>query len=218
MDSKNVLLVVASVSLFLVIILAAGMWLFWPQGDREEAAVTMEPLFSEPQPFDTFEYYRGRQELPGLVEKPEDAPLTITVGEAEQTPPTTAVAVTPRDETPKPRAVPTPVSKPRTPVAKPVSAVRPTPTSTPTRTRVSEYWIQAGSYKSRTRAETLNTRLTGHGIAGTIQTRDIRGDLWFRVRVGPYANQAEAEKFLDSLKTIDGLEQSYISQVTRIKS
>ena len=73
MDSKNVLLVIASVSLFLVIILAAGMWLFWPQGKRQEAAVTVEPLFSEPQPFDTFEYYRGRQDLPGLTEKPEDA-------------------------------------------------------------------------------------------------------------------------------------------------
>ena len=38
------------------------------------------------------------------------------------------------------------------------------------------------------------------------------------VQVAYATNQAEAEKFLDSLKTIDGLEKSYISQVTRVKS
>jgi cell division protein FtsN len=230
MDSKNVLLVVASVSLFLVIVLAAGMWLFWPQTGDNQTVAAAEPLFPETEPFDTFEYYRGRQELPGLVEQPED--MTITVGEA---PEPAQVAVTPRSEeparTPEVPAAPRPVqttaretvSAPATPrpatprpsTATPVAAVRPAQTAP---AKVREYWIQAGSYKSRTRAETLYSKLTGLGIGGTIQTRDLEGVMWFRVRIGPYTNMAEAQKFLDTVKTIDGLEKSYISQVTRTRS
>ena len=38
-------------------------------------------------------------------------------------------------------------------------------------------------------------------------------DTYFRVRVGPYGNKGEAEKFLSTVRQIQGLESSYISMV-----
>ena len=208
MENKNVLLVVASVSLFLVIVLAAGLWLFWPQEEPESAAVTVEPLFSPPGQFDSFEYTRGRQELPGLSE-----PITITIGEAVPSP--TAVAVEPRGET---TTVPQTTPRPTPAVVRRVPAPAVPRPPAPRTVKVSEYWIQAGSFKSQTRADDVNGRLAKLGIPGTIRTREIAGETYFRVRIGPYENRPEAEKFLGYLKGVEGLADSYISLVPRTKT
>ncbi len=89
-------------------------------------------------------------------------------------------------------------------------------TQTNTQTKPSkEYWIQAASYKNLSLAENMNTTLRDIGIVCTIQTKDIYGDTWYRLRIGPYANYNEAEKFLMLIKTIDGLEDSLIWEVSR---
>jgi DedD protein len=53
------------------------------------------------------------------------------------------------------------------------------------------------------------------GITGRIQVSDVGGQAYYRVRVGPYTSRAEAEKFLAWIKGVRGLEQSYVSAVTR---
>lgn len=83
----------------------------------------------------------------------------------------------------------------------------------PKTVRVREYWIQAGSYTSKTRAENVKQELTGQGIASRITTKEVESDTFYRVRIGPYANKAEAEKFLGWLKSVQGFESSYVSQV-----
>ena len=91
-----------------------------------------------------------------------------------------------------------------------------TTTQTNTQTKPSkEYWIQAASYKNLSTAENMNTALRGMGIVCAIHTKDIYGDTWYRLRIGPYSNYNEAEKFLMLIKTIDGLENSLIWEVTR---
>ncbi len=80
---------------------------------------------------------------------------------------------------------------------------------------MSEYWIQAGAYKSRVSAEGLNRKLAEMGLAGTITTRDVSGETYFRVRIGPYRNASEAGKFLSTVKQVEGLESSYVSRITR---
>jgi len=212
MEKKNILLVIGSVTLFLIVVLAAGLWLFWPEPKPQSASssASVRPVGSEG--FDSFEYYRGRQDLPGLEEpkagQPKDGPMTLSIGETKPQSPAVSVETRP--------AAPTRQLAPAAPaaVAKPVAAapVRPT---TPKLTRVSEFWIQAGSYKSRVGAEGLNRKLGELGLPGTITTRDIAGETYFRVRIGPYRNASDADKFLSTVKGVEGLRDSYVSRVTR---
>jgi hypothetical protein len=219
MEKKNILLVIGSVTLFLVVVLAAGLWLFWPesQGKGRTASVSVKPPGTEG--FDTFEYYRGRQDLPGLADPkatpPKDGPLTLSIGEtAPQAPP---VSVQPRPAAAPQQAAPaSPATAAGSPAvtARPASAAPPRST-TPKLARVTEYWIQAGSYKSRVGAEGLNKKLAEAGLPGTITTRDVSGETYFRVRIGPYKSQSEADKFLGTVRGLDGLASSFISVVPR---
>jgi cell division protein FtsN len=79
--------------------------------------------------------------------------------------------------------------------------------------RVTEYWIQAGSFSSASRADEISRRLEERGLAAHTTTRDLNGKTHFRVRVGPYTSRAEAEKFLGWIRELKGFESSYISMV-----
>ena len=83
---------------------------------------------------------------------------------------------------------------------------------------VTEYWIQAGSFSSASRAEEVSRRLEEGGLATRTITRDLNGKTHFRVRVGPYASRAEAEKFLGWIQELKGFESSYISMVASRRS
>ena len=213
MENKNILLVIASVSLFLIIVVGVGLWVFWPKtsdaSDTEFAAVS--PVFNKE--FDSFEFYKGREELPGIMEIPEAEEMILTIGEVDGQKP--AVEIEEKPDVVQPELPKAPEVKPaivRPPQTAPAAPPRPRQMS------VKEYEIQVGSYKSRNRAETINETLDTHGLGGTIRTKTIGDDTYFRVRIGPYSNQQEAGKFLDWVKKISGLEGSYISQVTRVRT
>ncbi len=220
MENRNILLVVASVCLFLVIVVAAGLVLFWPRSTSgaETARIEPQPLFD--RNFDTFEFYKGTQEMPGLVEMEDTAQdslkrdLTIAVGEAERV---GEIEIEKREPASEPVSVPA-VEKRTQPRQTAVQRPAAASTARPRKVYVKEYEIQVGSYKTRSRAETVSEMLDDLGLAGIIRTRDIGGATYFRVRIGPYQNQDEASKFLTWLKGVEGLEDSYISQVTRQKT
>ena len=92
------------------------------------------------------------------------------------------------------------------------------PASAPKSVSVTEYWIQAGSFSSASRAEEVSRRLEDRGLAARTTTRDLNGKTHFRVRVGPYASKSEAEKFLDWIRELKGFETSYISMVASRRS
>jgi hypothetical protein len=46
-----------------------------------------------------------------------------------------------------------------------------------------------------------------------ITSRDVGDQTYFRVRIGPFENTGEAEKFLAWIKNVNGFESSYVSQV-----
>jgi cell division protein FtsN len=81
-----------------------------------------------------------------------------------------------------------------------------------------DYWIQTGSYKSQGKAEELVTLLEGKGLGSRVFSYASNGDTFYRVRVGPYSNKGEADKFLALVKQVQGLESSYISMVPAKKS
>ncbi len=229
MENKNIMLVIASISLFFVIVVGVGLWLFWPKdtGVRGAESAAVRPLFD--REFDSFEFYKTDEELPGLMEeKKEDElkSLTLTIGEADD-----KMAIEKKEsvsEEVKSSAAaegisakseaPPQVEKKKEPSKKTVPSVKKKTTTTKQASRkvyVREYEIQVGSFKTRTRAETINERLRELGLAGNIRTRQVGSATYYRVRIGPYSSQGEAAKFLTWLRDVKDLEDSYISQVTR---
>ncbi len=211
MDKHKILWVIFSVSLLLIVILAGGLYFLRPiPQDRMDTASQEAPLFQE---FDIFEYVRGKQELPGLQtlktdeEEPEE--LVIVVGEKveEKEGKEAVIKAPPKIEQIRPSVKP----KPKPPVSTPISKQKPKPA--PRQVKVNEYWIQTGSYKSHYRAELMANLLAEQGLAGAITIREIGGQTYYRVRIGPYTSKWEAEKFLSWVKAIQGLESSYVSLV-----
>ena len=82
MERNRVLWVIFSISLFLVVVLAGGLYLLRPvskQGTQVSAGQS-----SPVKGFDAFDYVRGKSELPALEEEPEQAEeMVIIVGEPE---------------------------------------------------------------------------------------------------------------------------------------
>jgi cell division protein FtsN len=250
MERNRVLWVIFSISLFLVVVLAGGLYLLRPVTDKDAEVVTGQT--SPLRGFDAFEYVRGKSELPPLEEEPEEAEeMVIIVGEREEAPseePEAAFpevpekAVPPMLDSQASRTAPkatapaatAPVARPstapsttrpaaapvaRTPTARPASrhepAARPAPqpAARPREVSVTEYWIQAGSYTSSSRAQEVADVLGEQGLVSKITTRTLSGGTYYRVRIGPYMSKGEAEKFLEWVKAVKGFESSYISMV-----
>jgi cell division protein FtsN len=228
MERNRVLWVIFSISLFLVVVLAGGLYLLRPVS-KQDARVTAEETPSI-KGFDAFEYVRGKSELPGLTEEPEEAEeMVIIVGEREETPtekapteelpvrPDETKAVTPVPEkaiAPAPRVVSRPqAARPAAvaPVTRP--AQKPATQPAPREVSITEYWIQAGSYTSSSRAQEVARALEDQGLFSKITTRAMSGKTYYRVRIGPYQSKPEAEKFLGWVKVVKGFESSYISMV-----
>jgi cell division protein FtsN len=84
---------------------------------------------------------------------------------------------------------------------------------TPAAEQLTQYWIQAGSFQSQSRAEQTQSKLAEKGWNTRIISRDLSGQIYFRVRLGPFDTKGEAGKFLDWITDIESFESSYISQV-----
>ncbi len=251
MERNRVLWVIFSISLFLVVVLAGGLYLLRPVTDEDAEVATGQtpPL----RGFDAFEYVRGKSELPPLEEEPEEAEeMVIIVGEREETPAgqseaafpevpekavppmldsrgteTAAKATAAAETSPERRSSVTPAttrpaaaSVSRTPTAS--TAARPEPAARtpsaqpaprPREVSVTEYWIQAGSYTSSSRAQEVADVLGEQGLVSKITTRTLSADTYYRVRIGPYMSKGEAEKFLEWVKAVKGFESSYISMM-----
>jgi len=72
------------------------------------------------------------------------------------------------------------------------------------------YWVQTGAFSTKIRAEGAKESLASKGIASIIDNRDIDGKTWYRVRVGPYISETEANYWLALVKSIDGFAESQI--------
>jgi DedD protein len=72
------------------------------------------------------------------------------------------------------------------------------------------YWVQAGSFTSRTRADTAKETLASKGITSIIENNEYVGKIWYRVRIGPYTSRNEADYWLALIQTLEGFEQSEV--------
>lgn len=132
---------------------------------------------------------------------PQAAPQVTTVV-GPQTAPPPASRPEPKQAAPAPKAESAPAAK-SSPAAKPAPAKR----------SVDEFWVQTGSFSDKGRADSAKETLGTKGIASLVETKDVNGKTYYRVRVGPYTSKNEADYWLSLVKTIDGFDASYVSQV-----
>lgn len=239
MEKQKIFWVVLSVSVFVVVVLVVGVFLLKqkPYSGLAPAPGTVSPLSdlgtqvyeyqrettaprpgagtsggapaggTPPENTQTMHFYIGEGgEKPA---GPEYQPATTPPPAARQpAPPRPAIAQSgPKQVTPPAQAA-RPVAK-----AAPKSAPIKPPAQTATARRSVDYWIQTGSYKSQTKAEELAALLSGKGLSARLFSYASRNVTYYRVRIGPYGNKGEADKFLSIVKQIQGLESSYLSMV-----
>jgi cell division protein FtsN len=68
---------------------------------------------------------------------------------------------------------------------------------------IHKYLVQAGSFKNRDDADALKAKLTLNGLDAKIQIAQLGGELWHRVVVGPYKNEALAVEQKHLLSALD---------------
>jgi DedD protein len=110
---------------------------------------------------------------------------------------------------PAPPATAKPAAGTSSAAAKP--SAKPSLPKTVTRT---EYWIQAGSFTSRSRAEDLQRDIAAKGLSSIISLSEVDGRSWYRVRIGPYLAKTEADSWLLKIRALPGCDEAYISQQT----
>jgi DedD protein len=184
-------------------------------------------------PVDPAELLRNPDAIPGFNSVPEGVPLQqnnfyingsperASSGEAGTS--QTVITVAPRsaagvpDEPPAGRAVPRPSAPPaasrpaQAPAARPQAKPAAPAAKAPEPARVYDnYWVQTGSFSVKARAEGVKETLASKGISSIIENREIDGKTFFRVRIGPYTSQEEADYWLPLIKSINGFENSQV--------
>ena len=212
MNRQVLLWAILAITLLVIVILGAGLWLL---RDKTSAA---GPLGSTIKPVSEDDYFNlafQSSPLPGLPSPSPTPEATPSPGIEEQKfnygPGPSEAPTAPAAEkqtAPAPRSSPSPAPQARQAATRQSTAPRTQPA---VKRPAAQYWIQTGSYKSKSKADFCNATLIENGLSGIIIPKTVHGDTYFRVRLGPYPNKAEAEKFLAWIKKIDGFEESYIS-------
>ena len=112
----------------------------------------------------------------------------------------------------------TAASKPSTTTAPAVAAAQTQAKPASTQTKVyNDYWVQTGAFSTIAKAEGVKATLSSKGITSIIENREVEGKTVFRVRVGPYISQNEANYWLALIKSINGFEDSQVRQTQSLR-
>jgi cell division protein FtsN len=204
-ETKKVLWTALSVLIVLVVAFGIALALVVPKGDSAMAPAsigsTTPPRVAAPDAYIRTAEPAPVPPAPGSASPIADSGVIIVYGEKPATPAlpattdpvsqstpgasastTTAPVAAAKPYTPAPPATSTPKTTPQTPAAaKPAAAPKPAASTT-----VTEFWIQAASFTSRSRAEDLQRSLVEKGLSSLITIKEIDGTPYFRVRIGPY--------------------------------
>ena len=238
MEKQKVFWVVLSVSVFVVVVLIVGVLLLQQRPSSVPRAAVSPVNDTGTQ---VYEYQREAPQAPagtgpqaGTPPAGDQQTMHFYIGEGGAQSPQAPGAAAPSAGTvpsdgtaPSAGTVPSagstqqlsaaPAARPQSAsIAKPRSTKPSVPARAPRKT--ADYWIQTGSYKSQSRAEELVALLESKGLGSRVFSYAAKGDTFYRVRVGPYSNKGEADKFLALVKQVQGLESSYISMIPAGKS
>ncbi len=220
MEQKKIIWVMMSVALLLIVLLTAGLiWLKPAGGDFPVAGGTSGEVAAAGTRFDAIEYIREGETV-GMVEtEPEAGEFVaetgdIVIGQTQEAAPEKPAAQEDGSAVQLTSAAPVQRSVPKTePAPAPAPQPAPAPKPAPVIETGIEYWIQVGSFTKIAQAESTKDALSARGVESVVLTRQIEGTTYYRVRLGPYGDKAEAEKFLGWIKSIPDYSASYISEV-----
>jgi len=226
-EKKKLLLVAVSVGVFLLIAITVGIIVLTPK--------TQETQFSTAIPYSSGRVQVTQQDdissqttpsQPAVitdVDRKDGDNLTISIPS-----PTTAAVpeVAQISETPKskdnsatvkvrevePATAVKPAKTKTTTTSKSTAVTKPT---TPTKT-INDFWVQTGAFSAQVRAEDARELLATKGITSIVENREINGKIWYRVRLGPYTSEREANHWLEIVKLINGFSDSQIRQTVRV--
>jgi hypothetical protein len=163
--------------------------------------------------FDAVEWSRENGDFPGLEEDAGDGSGEYVVNwnpDSEDTP-ETFIEVTDDELFSSPREN-TVVHAPDPVVTEPaVQEVR------YEQVRTTVYWIQVASFPSSFKAEMLSQTLYNKGIPATIQTEEVNGTTWYRIRVGAFSSREEASAFQQRIQNLNEIEESFIVQSSMMR-
>ena len=241
MKQKGVIFLFGGLGILTLIVLVA-LFFFYPKGSSaapqpmatapQNPAAAGTPASPVPNSFDPVEWTRSSQTgatapagVPGSV--PPSTANSASSADGFVVTMNPPVASAPATPAPAPAvAFPAAAAPPAAPVASPQAAAprpapervvreRAKPRPAPSKyVRVHQYWIQVGAYKDRFEAVQAVKTLKAQGLRGNLFTVQSAGHTWVRVRVGPYADKSEAQKFLAWVKPVKGMEQSFITVVS----
>ena len=238
-EKKKLLLVAVTVGVFLAIIISAAVLILMPKTSMEGTAFSSTrpiPAGQQPASVDPADLVRNNDSIRGIQQGPaananqennfyingdpneerNDSQVVINI-------PRPSAAAVPDTQAPAPRSSAKPASPAapaaavaRTqPASKPASSASSAPAapaaSAPAKAR-NDFWVQTGAFTAKVRAENVKETLATKGITSIIENREVDGKVWYRVRVGPYTSETEANYWLALVKSIDGFAESQVRQ------
>jgi len=224
-NSKGMIVLLVGLAA-LTLVVVVGLFFFYPKEQTKVAVSppttgtpTPPPGTPLPDAFDPVEWTRDPKttalQTPGTPAT-GDQGFTVTLPAEPKTPSTQALPPSPGATFPSDTSV-KPSTVQSTPITPAPAQVKPTPPARP-KVKVTEYWIQVGSFKDRYQAENTSKALETQGLKGTLTTATVNGLAVVRVRVGPYTNEAEAGKFLAWLKPVKEFGGSYITKASALRA
>lgn len=168
------------------------------EGESEERVIllTEEPSSERPA-----EERRSREEPTEEETAVTSRPARESGGRQEPSPEPSRVAEAPPAEKPSPNRSATQAS------------YRAAPEPEPRRIRVTEHWIQLISSPNKERVDLVRERLReDYSLGVRLTTKEVDDATYYRLRLGPYDDRGEAEKFLSWIREIEGFSEAYISE------
>jgi len=231
-EQKKLLLVAVSVGVFLLVTITVALVILTPKVQAQEAAFTssqtiqpnriqspeitgtipVQPVISNSQ-----ETNDVNSNVSTTTDRNDGDRLTI------QIPKPSTAAVPDISETNAPTTVKTPATTvsattpKKTSTNQPATASRQTSSSIAATTgkTINDFWVQTGAFTAKVRADDAKELLASKGLTSIIENREIDGKTWYRVRLGPYTSEREANYWLALVKSIDGFNESQVRQTTR---
>jgi len=232
-EMKKLLLVAVSVGVFLLVTITISIIMLTPKAQTREAAVSS---YSQGRVQPATDYFNappaitGQETVMPIIVIPENVytapPVDFNNGEnltiQIPIPSTAPVPVTPAASAPvRVVTTPAPAEPSRTatstaaaPAATTATTVTTAPRPAAIRTTI-DYWIQIGAYSAMVRAEDVKEFLASKGLISIIENREVSGDNLYRVRLGPYTSEREANHWLAIVREIEGFSDSQVRQTTR---
>lgn len=216
MEQQKFLWTILSIAVLILVLLGAGLFIFLPSDNTIAAQDKNYKPVEWPEPDTVKSQHKEEPKAMALIkvpepEKKEAAPLIIPPkAENKETKPATKTKLEVKQ--PEKKVVQTKPAETKKPAVQTKPATQTKPAVQPTAPASGvQFWIQVGSFSAQQNAENVKKSLEEKGFKAVVQSVAADGKSLHKVKAGPFATKAEAEKQLPGVKAIKGFEKSYIT-------